>query len=111
MKVSDLLDLAEQVLDSTGEPGRFVAVLEEYSDAFAQWMSDSELESRGVIEAEKQPLLELAEKHGQIIESAQRIKDLTGEEVKNLKQKSRGLMAYVDGLPKRMTGFFSNKKG
>ncbi len=111
MEVANLLQLADKVLEHSGHLDEVLPLLEDYSEAFDKWISQGEIQLQSYSKQDQQLVLQLAEKHQQIIEYAQRVKDLTAEELKDLKHKGRGLMAYVDSLPKRITGFISDKKG
>lgn len=108
MDTESLTDLARELLSGELSEEELIAGYERYSDGMDRWL-ESTLKSmeRGVgapAGADAQELLAL---HQEVLERAKDLKDSVRKELLELKAKGKGLMAYTDQLPKRV----STRKG
>lgn len=108
----DLLALAQEVLDAaTLPPDQFLDRVAAYSDAFQKWNVDNQQALMGTATgAEAESLRSLAKLHAKIIDLAEALKDKTSHDLKHLKRKGKGIMAYTDILPKRIS-IWTRRKG
>ena len=112
MELAALLAIADQILSGKDQADQAVDLLEHYSNGLDDFLQ--QFESKGLEESSqirREEILELAEKHRQIIEYAERFKAVTGDQIKSLKRRGEGLIAYTDTLPRKIAGLLSPKKG
>jgi hypothetical protein len=101
MRVGELLGLAEAVLTLTDEGSRIAAV-EKYADAFAEWYQAGEGPD-GPGACGRAELEGLAERHAQVVACVQALLAETAADMGGFHKKARGIMAYTDLLPKRIS--------
>lgn len=98
--------MAEKALSQLDEDKGYDLV-ESYSDGFREWYGEY---SSGKCEVSEELLLSLDTKHRAIIERVQTWQSATSSDLRDLKLKGKGILAYTDILPKRI-GRMAPKKG
>lgn len=101
-EIVTLIELGKKILAVPQDKGdQFIAELESYSLQFDTNLSAITPEPAG---EELKPLLtELALVHGEILKRADTYKSETAVFLRSMQGKGRGLRAYVDSLPKRIS--------
>jgi len=114
MDLQSILTLAREVnfkltalADSKISEQDIVESISAYVDAFASWDQEDGLKAK---EIDREMLQELATLHTKITEGAMQLKGDTGQRIKSLNIRRKGLLAYVDPLPKKIS-FRKPKKG
>lgn len=103
--ISDLLELAERAL-RPAEAGTTVDRLTRYADAFDRWFSTARpLLERGELEplGGEAAVRELERQHREIVEAARGTLERGGDEIADLKRRGKGILAYTDLLPSRIS--------
>jgi hypothetical protein len=94
-----LIEQAEEVLaDNDLGSDSIIPKVEAYIEAFQSW-SQSGIEARTEDNAE---LMRLQDLHARVIRCVSTLQAGTAGELRNLKRRARGLMAYTDLLPKQI---------
>ena len=112
MTLEELLRLAQETLNvpiaSTTE---FIEKIAQYSAAFAAWgAAHADILSGKQKPSDEKQFRLLAETHSKIIDRAEALKGETGKDLNQLRKKGKGIMAYTDILPKRIS-MSGTKKG
>jgi hypothetical protein len=111
MKTAELLSIAQETLAAhASSRDEFVEKVAAYSAAFEAWGKENPDVLKGKVSAEADSLRALAEVHAKIIDFAEEIKRQTGRELGEQRKKGKGIMAYTDILPKRIS-MSGTKKG
>ena len=105
--LSDLLNQLNNLLTEDFSPDEFVENLERYSNDFELWYSvhRQNVEAGGLPEAD-----ELLLKHEELVVKAQLKLKEAGTALSQHRIKGKGIRAYTDSLPKRIS-FRRVKKG
>ncbi|MCO6431795.1 MAG: hypothetical protein J5J00_13130 [Deltaproteobacteria bacterium] len=104
MDLQELIRLADEVLADTKASDEGLERLENYCKSFDLWFAASEQLIRS-----KDPAIDshqvnvLLTKHERIAELAQRLQDEIPGELRKLKQRGKGILAYTDLLPKKIS--------
>ncbi len=96
MTINSLILRAEKILSCESEDEEIIKLLPVYIEAFDRWMKDPGSMDKEVLE-------KLHRYHGEVLEKAISIKSATREAMKSLRQRGRGLKAYIDHYPKRVS--------
>ncbi|MBN8547823.1 MAG: hypothetical protein J0M12_00760 [Deltaproteobacteria bacterium] len=112
MSLEELLRHAQQALDAIGTPGdEFLEKIAAYSAAFEAWASKNSEVLSGTRKPENEDTFRtLAAAHAKLMEHAEALKRKTGKDLSDLRKKGKGIMAYTDILPKRIS-ISGTKKG
>ena len=89
--------LAREKLDIDLE----ISTIDEYVALFAEWQKGGHLNS--ISELDRPKLEELASFHSKIIGRAIELKSLVAGEMKKLRSKAKGIIAYTDTLPRSLS--------
>lgn len=104
MEISDLITLAESALAIDLKSDPFIDALERYSLAFDEWFvqNQSELANNPdpLYNSQIDKLVQLHERLVNIVTDEQ---SEHPEAIRKLKHKGRGIMAYTDIFPKRLS--------
>ncbi len=103
--LNTLIAIAESALKSESED-QFIDILEQYSEKFARWQQQIPAE----IEQNKALLEKLQTLHSEILARAQTLKGGTAAQMRQLKKRGKGILAYTDVMPKRL-GAIRPRKG
>lgn len=109
MDPSHLIKLADTILSGASEHD-LVALLGEYSEQFALWYGKNEEEIKKLTAPPSDHLvLILQQKHAEILKLADDLKGEIATDLRNLKKKGKGILAYTDVFPKRMSSIRPRK--
>lgn len=101
MNVSVLIQLARGILDdSQDDAATLTEGIATYVDAFSRWTSETDGQ---VPELDRQSLEELADLHAKVISIAEDLKSDAARQLRDFGIKKRGMKAYVDPLPQRIS--------
>lgn len=103
MTPQDLISLAEKIIDPALGVDDVVELLGEYTTGLDKWLSGSQA-------GDPEDLQLLAKRHDEVVKKALSLKDDASLELRKVKAKGKGILAYVDILPKRIS-FGTKKKG
>ena len=85
-------------------------LLDQYTDAFEKWQKGMSRLSSPELSSEERRLMErVARQHGKVIELAESMLASVERSLKDLKGWSKGIRAYVDHLPKRVSTMKARK--
>ena len=108
MDVKGLHALATEIIAlRSGDPDVIILKLGQYATAFEEWYAAYQ---RG---EEKLPQVlgeELAGLHQQVLQVAEEQKQVTSVEMQKLREKGKGVLRYIDTLPRRVS-FTRTKRG
>lgn len=101
-----LLDLAGRIIAQEHPEADLLGLIEEYSARFTEWHESAEAggdlslleKSFGAAN-----LKLLSERHRLVIAKVASLKEGTAEDLRNLKRRGKGIMAYTDTMPKRIS--------
>ena len=104
----ELLAFGEGMIARGIEDQDLPDLLHRYSELFDRWFNSANLSSPDLIDsnllAERSlALAPVLNNHNAILDFVSRAKDLTETELKTLRSKGRGILAYVDTLPKKVS--------
>lgn len=106
MELKDLIALADLIIAGEADPEKASQQIVNYSGAFELW-SEGQLdlfENHVSPEANVREDIEmLLAKHGQVIEKAQALLGKTASELKSLRARGKGVIKYLDHMPKRVS--------
>lgn len=104
-----VLQAANEVLDER-DPQLALDKLAAYVESFGQW-SEGELQERGASRTtvEREELGVLLQKHTAVMQRGEELRAQLAGEMKQLKVRGKGIMAYLDILPKQLN-MFTRKK-
>ena len=102
---ADLLALASEALAATELPAdEFLNKVAGYAEAFEIWKLGHSQELSGAIPEDGRAEFEsLAELHAKIVDRVAELKSKTEQDLKHIRRKGKGIMAYTDTLPKRIS--------
>ena len=98
MQPSDLIAAAERILASP-ESVELIPVITEYTEAFEQWYVEWEKRPDKSKLPASDPIFTLQKKHEAVLNLAQALKGIVSDDLKRLKRKGKGIIAYADALP------------
>ena len=78
-----------------------IATIDEYVALFAEWQKGAPLDS--IAEHDRPRLEELASLHANIVGRAVELKSLVAGEMRKLRSKAKGIIAYTDTLPRSLS--------
>ncbi len=108
--IQALIQLAEQVLQDTSDRDLTIEIAEKYTCQFADWFESNkaafaqELPESQVREIERLNLL-----HGKVLKLLGTWKTETLQELRSQRARGKGVMAYLDTLPKKISILKSHK--
>lgn len=100
--ITAIRDGAEDALDT----------VERYTSAFAEWEAGWKLSARGAVEfsaKEREMGKRIAAQHSQVIKLVEGMRAEVDSSLKGLRQKGKGLKAYIDQLPQRISTIRTRK--
>lgn len=101
-EIQTLIDLGGHILSlPKGKADDFVSSIETYARLLDALLRD--LASMKISKESKPLMEELMQVHGRVMEGADARKADAGKFLGNLQERGRGLRAYVDPLPKRIS--------
>lgn len=105
MSTEELLRLAQEALAAQSiSSDEFVEKVGRYSAAFESWSArHAEVLSGKQKPADVKEFRALAQAHAKIMEHAAELKHQTSKDLGELHKKGKGIMAYTDILPKRIS--------
>ncbi|MBX7138437.1 MAG: hypothetical protein K1X83_10685 [Oligoflexia bacterium] len=98
MEIQRVLEFGQTLLAGEYDASELLSKIEEYSQLFEQFMA-----AGGLKQSAKDDLQQLADLHAEILELADSARQGTAANLKSLKHRAKGLMAYADNLPKRVS--------
>lgn len=108
MEIDELLQMAESI-SALPDGDEQTAVIEQYVDAFGEWFKLNEPLFRagggaaGMQPAELKRVEALAASHAEVMRRVERLLGETSLKLGSLHKKAKGIMAYTDFLPKRIS--------
>lgn len=108
-EIESLIECADRILSSELTDPDLVELIVTYAGLFEAWEKQLPL-----AELAKQPemvgtLQEVQRKHTQVIEKAEGVKSGVAEALRSLKHRGRGIMAYADPYPRRISTMRTRK--
>ncbi|RMG42763.1 MAG: hypothetical protein D6719_05555 [Candidatus Dadabacteria bacterium] len=102
--ISALIAQAEDLLDSSKcqNVEEVVEKLADYVESFSS-LEKALMNSAAEFQQHTTLLRELESKHALVLSLAEELKDNTSKELRDLKVRGRGIMAYLDILPQRIS--------
>ena len=98
----ELLALGRSITEPSQDSDAITGLLERYVGLFSQWYSRAGIDSGnslvGVAALEK-----LESVHASVLDRAIKLRAVTEQDLKGLRKRERGILAYVDTLPKRLS--------
>lgn len=73
-------------------------LIEAYSASFSEWLS-----GENASQIDEQQLLTLNQLHQRILETAKQLQNDTSGELARLRHRGKGILRYIDTLPKRIS--------
>lgn len=112
MTIPDLLQRATAVIAASfGPTDVLIEKLEEYTQAFEAWSAaHKDILSGAKKPADEVEFLNLAALHARVVEVAEQKKESAGKDLREAQTRGKGIMAYIDILPKRIS-IAGTKKG
>lgn len=86
-----------------GERDLRIDAVEKYTSAFDRWFQHHGAALAALPETERATLSSLVKLHERILTLAESMRESTAVDIRHLKAKGKGIMAYVDTLPKRIS--------
>lgn len=112
-KLAELLNLAREI--NSAEPNSLdnIDQIEKYCSSLAQWLKETENSSShpnaDTLGLSAADLTELSKLHGSVMQLASQLLGNTATQLQDLQIKAKGIMAYVDTLPKKISVTKSRK--
>lgn len=103
---AELIDDVRRLLATDAPLDERIVAMDGYSERFALWYDSQAIESDAAEIVRAQELLNL---HNQLVERAQEWLKEAGQELGKQRAKGRGIMAYTDVLPKRLSQYRPKK--
>ncbi len=97
-ETSKLLEIARKALNQEQSSDDLITSIEEYISAFEIWSNKGLFETLKKEEGE-----EVLELHKQVVEKAQNLKQDMELKRTELNKKAKGVLSYLDTLPKRVS--------
>lgn len=99
-----LISRADALLSETVSGDEFISGLESYAIEFGEWFAANEqLIAAGSGSLDRDRLRELAEKHEAVLHKTELMQKSFPEAMKELRNRGRGIMAYTDLMPKKIS--------
>lgn len=95
--IPELQSLAQKLLTEELQTAEFIELLNDYSEAFEVWYPSIDPKNNA---PDIRALLDL---HSALVEKAQGVLKSAGAEIAKLNIKGKGIRAYTDILPKRIS--------
>lgn len=114
-EIKQLIDLADEALSEDFASVRFLDAMEEYVQAFAAWQKKVGLGVAGGLEVQAQPDVDIEQlklldkKHSKLLTRAGQLHEQTAKDLKDQQERGKGIRAYVDTLPKRLSVKFKKR--
>ena len=104
MDIEALIELANRALSpgSGASDVETASRIECYSQAFAEWYKSYD-KSNSKDEMNSGLLQELSDKHRLVMDRARVVQESTSRDIRKLKLRGKGILAYTDMLPKRLS--------
>ena len=106
MNIRDLIEFADEILTSDAHLPAIVDKIEEYFDALEDLLPSLEKNPKTV----KAEVAKLLEKHTAILGLTGSLRNDASKELRELKRRGKGILAYRNIFPKRVS-LVKNKKG
>ncbi|NMC63805.1 MAG: hypothetical protein GYA55_11635 [SAR324 cluster bacterium] len=106
MEIKQLLQFASDVINDNANSSTLLERIQIYFDAFEKFrpfLENMKLDSRA-------DLVELLEKHNKVLRITMDLREDTSRAIRELKKRGKGIMAYTDIYPKKIS-LGSQKKG
>lgn len=106
MEIKQLLQFANDVLNDDANSSTLLERIQVYFDAFEEFrpsLENMKLDSRT-------DLVQLLEKHNKVLRVTMELREDTSRAIRELKKRGKGIMAYTDVYPKKIS-LGSQKKG
>lgn len=109
--VRELIAQADVVLAGQQEEDERLVALELYVTQLAAWYDGQgcELTSANVSSQSADLLRELGDRHTQVLKLVEQLRNDTSSKLKVFRQRTRGILSYLDTLPKRISVLRSKK--
>lgn len=101
--IAELCDLARAALTHNDFEDSAIAAFEDYCKNFNEWQAHRALEKELATSLESSETAVLAQLHDQILKRAETLFRATAGQLQNFQIKAKGIMAYVDILPKKIS--------
>jgi hypothetical protein len=105
METNSVIELARRILDCV-ESDELVSLIEQYAKAFDEWYSSTcEGTDMATIKSKvgTDKLAELLNLHAEVMKRTGELKEDVSGDIRKLKKKGKGILAYTDTLPKRIS--------
>jgi len=106
MEIKQLLQFANDVIENDDSSSNLLEKIQIYFDAFEVFRPSLENMKKN----SETDLHQLLEKHNKILTITMELRDETSREIRELKKRGKGIMAYTDIYPKKIS-LGSQKKG
>gem|GEM_PF-6618717 len=104
MDFQGLISFAERILSLPESHPGMEQELEQYSNLFDEWYRENEKSlSRGESSLQHRQLEELVEKHNAVVGKAVALKEQTRVEIRRLRRRGKGILAYTGVPPERIS--------
>jgi len=99
-QVEELINLGKELLSDHDEieVEQQVELLDQYTDSFAELVESEDFEQQ-VAALDQETREALSSLHARVLEFAEQLRDETFKDLKRLKKKGKGIMAYLDHYP------------
>lgn len=98
-QIQDLIDLAQAALAQNLSQLESLERAAAYSEAFQHWIESNPKFD----ELELTALQELNNLHATILDGAQKLQEQTSADLRTLRTRAKGILAYADVLPRRIS--------
>lgn len=98
-ELEKLIELADRALEANLRSSEAPELIEAYAEAFSKWESGH----KKLGSADEARLKELSAKHAALIGRLATMKEATAGDIRRLKLKGKGILAYTDILPKKIS--------
>ena len=99
MQICELIELADEILRGDVNSPEMIEKIENFYKAIESNISS--LKEKASLEGESLKLL--IEKHNDVLKLASSMRDHTSQRLRELKKKAKGILAYKDLFPKRVS--------
>ena len=98
LSISELTSLGQEVIDAlnAGDSQKVLELVETYVDSFDEWKLKAPQEGKSELEA-------LFKIHSEIVKRVTDVRSGVSKQLQTLKERGRGLRAYIDPLPKQIS--------
>ena len=102
--IADLLKMAEDICSGGGGEDQLVDKIVHYTDLFEIWHEENKkVAGAEGAKADRAVLERLSRQHAAVLEKALGLRDNTSLRMRKLKTLVKGILAYTDVLPKKIT--------